>query len=308
MRDRIIITGGTGFIGTALTRHLYAAGYDVAVVTRDAAKAIDMFEGRVSAGSWNGTGYTNWEHFLDGSLAVINLAGENIGGRWSAARKQRILDSRIAAGQTVTEAVAKVARKPKIVIQASAVGYYGSTGSRPVSESEPSGEGFLAGVCRQWEHSTAQVEEMGVRRIIIRSGLVLGPGGILPLLAKTFRYHLGGPPGGGEQMVSWIHLEDEIRAIRFLLENERAAGPYNLTSPGAVHMRTFCEELGRVLGKPSWLKLPKGLLRAALGEMADELILTSQNIVPRGLLDLGFDFSYPDIASAMAEAVARVEK
>lgn len=305
MRKRIIITGGTGFIGAALTRALHSAGYDVVVVTRNTAKAIDMFEGRVSAASWDGTGSTNWEHFLDGSLAVINLAGENIGGRWTPPRKRRILESRIHAGNAVTSAVRKVARKPELVIQASAVGYYGSTGSRPVSETEPSGAGFLADVCRQWEHSTKSVESMGIRRVIIRSGLVLGHGGVLPLLAKPFEYYLGGVPGSGNQMVSWIHHQDEVRAIQFLLENEQAAGPFNLTSPGAVSMRAFCEELGRVLAKPARLRAPKGLLRAALGEMADELILTSQNVVPGRLTELGFTFNFPDIALALADILGQ---
>lgn len=301
MRERIIITGGTGFVGSALTRHLYAAGYDVVVVTRNAARVIDMFEGKVSAASWNGSGFNNWQHFIDGALAVINLAGEDIGGRWTSARKQRILNSRVFAGQTVTEAVSKVARKPKVVIQASAVGYYGNTGARPVDESEPSGDSFLAKVCRQWEHSTQPVEEFGIRRVIIRSGLVLGQGGILPQLAKPFLYYLGGAPGGGEQMVSWIHLEDEIRAIQFLLENEQADGAFNLTAPGAVRMKAFCDELGRLLGKPSWLHVPKGVLRVALGEMAEELILASQNVVPGKLKELGFDFRFTDVAAALSE-------
>jgi len=306
MRERIIITGGTGFIGSALTRHLYAAGYDVVVVTRNAAKVIDMFEGRVSAASWNGSGFTNWEHFVDGSLAVINLAGESIaGGRWTTPRKRLIMDSRVFAGRTVTEAVAKVARKPKVVIQASAIGYYGSTGLRPVSESEASGAGFLADVCRQWEGSSESVERHGVRRVIIRSGLVLGQGGVLPQLVKPFRYHLGGPPAGGRQMVSWIHLEDEIRAIRFLIENEQAQGPFNLTSPNAVHMHALYTELGRILGKSPWLKLPKGLLRWALGEMADELLLTSQNVLPRRLTELGFTYNFPDIVTALADILVQ---
>ncbi len=302
MRKRIIITGGTGFIGSTLTRRLYAAGYEVVVVARDAARVIDMFEGKVSAASWKGTGFTNWEHFIDGALAVINLAGENIGGgRWTSARKQRILNSRIMAGQTVAEAVAKVSRKPKVVIQASAVGYYGNTGARPVSESEPSGESFLAKVCRQWEHSSQSVEELGVRRVVIRSGLVLGQGGVLPRMIKPFHYYLGGAPGGGEQMVSWVHLEDEVRAIQFLLENEQAVGAFNLTAPHAVRMKAFCDELGRILGKPSWLNVPKGVLRAALGEMADELILVSQNVVPGKLTELGFDFRFPDVSAALAD-------
>jgi uncharacterized protein (TIGR01777 family) len=306
MRERIIITGGTGFVGSALTRHLYAAGYDVVVVARNAAKVIDMFEGKVSAASWNGMGFTNWEHFIDGALAVINLAGENIGGgRWTSTRKQRILDSRVLAGQTVAEAVAKVARKPKVVIQASAVGYYGNTGARPVDESEPSGEGFLAKVCRHWEHSSQSVEDLGVRRVIIRSGLVLGQGGILPKMAKPFLYYLGGAPGGGEQMISWVHLEDEVRAIQFLLENEQAVGAFNITAPNAVRMKTFYAELGRMLGKPSWLNVPKGLLRAALGEMADELVLVSQNVVPGKLTELGFNFHFPDVTAALTEILGQ---
>ena len=294
---RVFIAGGSGFIGTALCRALIRSGHSPVVLTRGTPRALPP---GVSAVGWNGRDGEGWAHLLERDSAVVNLAGENIAaGRWTPERKERILRSRLAAGQAVAEAVARAPEAPRVLVQASAVGWYGPRGPELLDESAASGQGFLAEVCRRWEESSAAVEAGGTRRCVLRTGLVLGPGGALTRMLPPFRFFLGGPLGDGRQGVSWIHLDDEAQAIRFLIENEDCSGPYNLTAPDPVDSRTFAKALGRALGRPSWLPAPGAALRLLLGEMASEVLLSGQFVRPTRLLAAGYRFLRPDLDGAL---------
>lgn len=305
-RGLVIISGATGFIGRALLQDLSENGYDIAVLTRDREKARAQFGDGAIIAEWDGKTSRGWLELASRSNAIINLAGENIGaGRWTEQRKQHIVQSRIDAGKAVTEAVQKASVKPKTVIQASAVGYYGPKEDESLDESSPPGAGFLAETVRRWELSTREVEDSGVRRIVIRSGLVLGKdGGTLPRFFIPFRFFIGGPLGTGKQWFPWIHWKDEIAAIRFLLEREDARGVFNLVSPCSVTMKEFARTLGRELKRPSWFPVPAFLLRLLFGEMAEEMLLSSQRVLPAALLKAGHTFQYPEIESALRDILA----
>lgn len=305
---RIVVTGASGFIGRALAGELAGAGHAVVGLTRRPdADAGEARPGSVAWAAWDGRTADGWGPLVDGALAVVNLAGDNLAeGRWTRAKKDRIRRSRTDAGAAVVEAVRAAAAKPRVVIQASAVGAYGPSGDEPLDEAAPYGTGFLAGVVRDWEASTAPVEAMGVRRVVVRSGLVLGTGGgVWPRLVLPFRFFAGGPLGRGRQGFSWITLEDEVRAIRFLIDRGDLAGTFNLTAPGPVRQRDFCREMGRALGRPCGLPVPGFVLRPLFGEKARETLLTGQFVRPARLLAAGFEFRYPDAASAVASLVRR---
>ncbi len=299
----VIISGATGFIGRPLALCLAQAGYQVVVLTRNPSRATGLFGEGVRAAGWDGRTSGGWLDRASGACAIINLAGENIGaGRWTPKRKETIVRSRLDAGQAIVDAIRQARAKPKVLIQASAVGHYGPRGDEELDESAPAGEGFLAGVTREWEDSTAAAENFGVRRVVIRSGLVLGSdGGALPRILKPFRLFAGGPLGSGRQWLSWIHRRDEVAAIRYLLEREDLAGTFNLTAPQPLTMDEFARTLGRVMGRPAVFRIPAVLLRLLFGEMAEETILAGQRVLPLALLEAGFKFQYPDLESALQE-------
>ncbi len=301
---RVIITGGTGLIGRALAAELVAAGYELVVLSRNPRQAYRLPPGsRVDA--WDGQTARGWGVLADGAFGIVNLAGENLaGGRWTDARKERIRRSRLDAGRAVVEAVRAAERKPAVVVQASGIGYYGPCGDEEVTEDSPPGSDFLGQLALEWETSTAPVEVMGVRQVVIRTGVVLSrEGGALPRLALPFRFFLGGPLGNGRQWLPWIHIADEARAIRFLLEKEGARGPYNLAAPQPVTNRELARALGRVLRRPAWLPVPAPALRLLLGEMS-AILLTGQRAVPKRLLEEGFSFQFPEAGSALQNLLA----
>lgn len=307
---RVIITGGTGLIGRALSADLSAASHEVVLLSRGP-EAVAGLAGNVRAEKWDGRTADGWANLADGAGAIVNLAGANISGdgllptRWNAARKRLIRESRLNAGRAVVEAVEQLSRKPGVVIQASGVGFYGPRSDEPVTEDTAPGQDFLAVfAASEWEPSTAPVEAMGVRRAIIRTGVVLSKaGGALRPMLLQHRLFAGGPMGSGKQWLSWIHIEDEVRAIRFLIENPAASGAYNLVAPQAVTNAEFSSALGHVLHRPSWLPLPGAIMRVAFGEVSD-LLLTGQRVLPKRLLDQGFQFRSPEIEPALREAVA----
>jgi len=296
---RIVITGGAGLIGRALAAELTASGYEVAILSRNPQR-VGGLPPDVRLEKWDGRTAQGWGYLADGAWAIVNLAGESLaGGRWTAARKERIRQSRLSAGQAVVEAVRAAARKPAVVVQASGVGCYGPHGDEEVTEEAPSGADFLGRLAAEWEASTAPVEALDVRRVVIRSGVVLSlEGGALPRLALPFRFFLGGPLGSGRQWTPWIHMADEVGAIRFLLEREEARGPYNLAAPSPVTNRELARALGRVLRRPAWLPVPALALQALLGEMS-AVLLTGQRAVPKRLLEAGFVFRFPEIEAAL---------
>lgn len=296
---RAIIAGGTGFIGRALVRELKEHGWEIVVLSRRPGKVAAVFDSGVIGMPWDNG---DWPDMLGPDTAVVNLAGEEIAGRrWTKARKQRILDSRVQAGKDIVRAVKKAGVAPGVLIQGSAVGYYGPCGNTKVNEYAESGSGFLAEVTRQWEASSTELERLGTRRCLIRTGVVLGDGGALKRMLPPFRFFLGGPPGSGFQGVSWIHMADQVRAIRFLMENPEANGPYNLSAPNPVNFRKFAQTLGLVLNRPGKTPVPPFALRLLFGEMADEVLLSGQLALPERLQKAGFEFRFPDLEGALRD-------
>ena len=303
---RVLITGGTGLIGRPLSAALVADGHDVTVLTRDPQKVKDMPAG-VKLAAWDGQSAHGWGELADGAGAIINLAGENLsGGRWTKEMKQKIRQSRTRAGKAVMEAIAAAAVKPKVLVQSSAVGYYGTaTGDKPLTETDAAGNDFLAKVCFDWEHSTAGASRLGVRRPVLRTGVVLAnEGGAFPKLLLPFKFFAGGPLGSGKQWLPWIHIEDEVRAIQFALTNEAADGPINLAAPNPVTNSEIAKKLGEILGRPSFLPAPGFALQTVLGEMS-VLVLEGQRAVPGKLQALGFQFKYPTIEPALRQLLAK---
>jgi uncharacterized protein len=298
---RVIILGGTGFIGKALGDELLEGGHAVVALARNPEGSKDFLGGRVVIAPWDGRSAKGWLNYAGGDYAIVNLAGENLSaGRWTEEKKNRILSSRLNAGRAVVEAVSEAQQKPRVVIQSSAIGFYGSRRDEKLDESFPPGRGFLPEVCLQWEASTARVEAQGVRRAVIRTAVVLGKGGgALSRLLLPFRLFLGGPLGSGNHWFSWIHLQDEVRAIRFLLEQEGLKGVFNLSSPTPVRQKEFSRALGKALHRPSWLPTPSFTLRLLLGEMAEETILASQRVLPEKLQQAGFSFAFSNLGSAL---------
>ncbi len=307
---RVIITGGSGTLGQALMADLTADQHEVIILSRNPARVRDL-PSHARAEKWDGRTAQGWGHLADGADAIVNLAGESIAGgdnvfavlagRWTPARKRAILQSRLDVGRAVVEAVQAAKAKPRVVVQASAVGYYGDRGDDELTEAEPAGKGFQAEVPVQWEKSTEPVEAMGVRRVVIRSAVVLGREGVLQLITLPYRLFVGGPLGSGRQWFPWIHEADEIGAIRFLIENDSARGVYNLAAPQAVRFGDFGRTLGRVIGRPHWLPTPAFALRLALGGVADGLLLGSQRQVPERLKQAGYRFKYPEVETALKE-------
>jgi uncharacterized protein (TIGR01777 family) len=306
-RGRVLIAGATGFIGRALVEDLSRDGYDVIVLTRNPGKGLALFGSTARPVAWDGRTEAGWRGLADGSLAIINLAGDNLAaGRWTAAKKALILNSRTDVGTAVVQAVTSAGLRPKVVVQASAVGAYGSRGDETLDELSPPGDGFLAEVVRAWEDSTREVELLGIRRVVVRSGLVLGNGGgVFPRLRAPFRLFVGGPLGRGRQWFSWIHLADEVRAIRFLLEREDLAGIFNLTSPSPLREKEFCRALGAAMRRPCWLPVPALVLKLLFGEKARETLLAGQRALPQRLAAAGFEFRFPEVQTAIEDLLCR---
>jgi uncharacterized protein (TIGR01777 family) len=296
---RVIIAGGTGLIGRALAADFARDGHSVVVLSRSPERAA-LPEG-VTAAGWDARSADGWGRLVEGSDAIVNLAGESLVGRWTKAKRRRIRQSRLLAGAAVVEAVRAATSGPGVLIQASATGYYGACGSEVLTESAPAGTDWLARVAVEWEASTAPLEATGVRRAVIRTGTVLArQGGALPLLALPFRFFVGGPLGTGRQWTPWIHVSDEVRAIRFLIEQEGSSGPFNLTAPNPLTNAELARELGEALDRPSWVSVPAFVLRAVLGEMST-VVLDGQRAVPSRLLQQGFAFRFRRAAEALGD-------
>jgi hypothetical protein len=303
MAKTVIVSGATGFIGTVLCRELAARGYDIVVLSRNTERGATHLGSRVKVIGWDARRAAGWAEHADGAQGIINLSGENIAaGRWTRARKEKILQSRLAAGRAIVDALGQVSTKPRVVIQASGIGYYGNRGDELLDENSSSGTGFLADVARDWERSTAQVEDMGISHVIIRTGIVLGTdGGFLSRVLLPFRRFMGGHMGSGRQWLSWIHIKDEVEALCFLLEKPDLHGPFNLCSPNPLVARDFFRALGKTMGRPSWLAVPGFALRILFGQMAEELILSGQRALPKRLLEAGFTFRYPEAEMALRD-------
>jgi uncharacterized protein (TIGR01777 family) len=300
---RVIITGGTGLIGRALTDSLVSDGHEVIILSRSPERATGLPSG-ARAVRWDARTAEGWGHLADGADVIVNLVGQTIGSwPWTAERKRRIRDSRVHGGQAVVQAVEEAEAKPRVLIQASGISYYGDRGDEMVAEDTAPGDSFLAHVAIEWEDGVSPVESMGVRRASLRSALVLSlEGGAFPLMLLPFRFFVGGTLGSGRQWLPWVHVVDEVRAIRFLIDHERAAGPFNVSAPGVLTHAEFAKVAARVLRRPALMRVPEFVLRPILGEMS-MLLLEGQRAVPQRLTELGFEFRFPDMESALRDLV-----
>jgi uncharacterized protein len=306
----VIITGGTGFIGQALTQDLVRDGHQVTILSRSPGSAAGLAGGGVQFRKWDAQTAQGWQDAVESADVIINFAGETIGGerflpdRWTSKKKKHIRSSRLNAGRAVTEAIAAANRKPKLLVQASAIGYYGPRDDdTKLSEDAPAGNDFLASIGQEWEAATQAAEALGVRRVIARTGLILATEtGPLPRLLPFFKAFVGGPFGSGRQWWSWIHLQDEIRALRFLMDNETASGPFNLVAPQPVTNREFSKTLGQVLHRPSLIPVPGLAVKLLVGEVAT-IVLDGQRVVPTRLQEMGFTFNYPSLDAALKDVL-----
>ena len=294
----VLIVGGTGFIGSALTQSLLADKHRVFLLTRNPQSAQIPFG--VQIVEWDGRTCESWLDVFSQVDAVVNLAGATIGQPlWTAKRKAILLHSRVDAGLAIRQAFELAPEKPGVLIQASGVGYYGPHGVEPLNEETPPGRDFLASLAVEWEASTKNVEKLGVRRVIIRSAIVLGHQGILPLMALPVRLFAGGPIGSGQQGVSWIHIDDEVRAIRFLLANDKMHGAYNLAAPNPLSNADFMRFMAKALYRPYWLRAP-AIAFQMLGEMST-LFLDGQFVIPQRLVNHGFNFNMESAFDALKD-------
>ena len=295
----VVIAGGTGLLGTALVEAFSLDGHRVVVLTRHPTREHEV--------RWSpGQNDSSWARMLSGATAVINLAGTSIaGGRWTAARKAAIRESRTQATSALVRAIADAAQPPATFISSSAVGYYGVRGDEPATETTPPGSDFLAEICRDWEAIASQAANRS-RVVLLRSGVVFArEGGALPQLSLPFKLFAGGPAGSGRQVVSWIHVHDWVAMVKWAFATTTIAGPLNVTAPAPVTNEELSRTIGRVLGRPSWLKAPSFALRLVLGEMADALVLGGQRVIPEVARRHGFVFRYPTVESALKEIYDR---
>ena len=290
---RVLVTGGTGLVGRPACDALRAAGHAVTIVSRE--------PGRVPA---RAIGWDGLRTAIPETDAIVNLAGESIaGGRWTAARKAAIRSSRIEATRALVDAAAAASPRPKILVNASAVGYYGPHGDEPLDETAAAGPDFLARVCVEWEAEARRAEALGVRVVVVRLGVVLAPdGGALSAMLLPFRAGLGGPIGGGRQWISWVHRDDVVGLLREAVGNTEYAGPVNATSPNPVTNRDFARALGRALHRPTVLPVPGIGLRLLMGEMAT-MLLTGQRVLPKVAERLGYAWQQPELPEALERCV-----
>ncbi len=298
---KVIVTGGSGLIGRALVASLAADGHQATVLSRSPSRVRGLPEG-VQVAGWDASSAEALTPLLSGADAVVHLAGAGIAdGRWTAERKRLIRDSRVESSAAVAAAIAAAEPRPGVLLQGSAVGFYGSRGDEELTEESASGDDFLAAICRDWEAASASVEEVGVRRALLRTGVVLArDGGALAKMLLPFRLFAGGPAGSGRQYMPWIHLADEVGAIRFLLDNPEAGGPFNLTAPEPLTNKEFSRVLGKVLRRPSFMPAPAFALKLALGEMS-KIVLEGQRALPRRLEEMGYTFQFRSLESALRD-------
>ena len=294
---RIAIAGGTGFIGEPLARSL-ARDNDVAILTRDPSRV------RVGRGiAWNPPDQDVWADVVSAADVVINLAGENIGQRWTSARKERMVASRIDSTNALIEAMKSAPPRRRTFISASAIGYYGSRGDEVLDETSSRGDGFLADLVAKWEAAAQQAEEIA-RLVIIRFGVVLDPhGGALAKMLPPFRFGLGGPIGNGKQWMSWIDRDDVVRMIEWAIAHDDARGVYNAVAPEPATNRDFTRELGRALHRPAFIPVPAFVLKLMFGEMAEGTVLPSQRVLSARAAAAGFTFDHPALAEALAHSL-----
>jgi uncharacterized protein len=296
---KLLIAGASGFIGSALVQRLSQRSDSLKLLSRRPRSPVRASNQEWLV--WEPGVPGGWEESIDGADGVVNLAGEGIAEkRWTERQKELIRSSRIDSTRALVQAIAKAKEKPKFLINASAVGYYGPRGDETLTEESAPGKDYLARVCLAWEAEAKKAQDYGVRVALLRTGIVLGKGkGALAKMVPPFKFFVGGRLGSGKQWMPWIHIEDEIGLLFFLIENASAQGSFNATAPNPVTMEEFCKVLGKVLNRPSWAPVPASLLTLLLGEMAD-LVLAGQKALPQAAQKLGYEFRYPNLAGALA--------
>ena len=296
---KIVVAGGSGFLGRPLVARLSSAGHEVIVLSR---AGVGVGGSRTRTVAWQPDGAAgSWADAIDGAGAVVNLAGEGISDRrWTKARKTWLEQSRLLSTRSLVAAIARAAERPPVLISASGVGYYGDTGDRIVTESDPPGRDFLANLCVAWEAEARKAEALGCRVALLRTGVVLARhGGALKKLVPPFLMCAGGPIASGRQFLPWIHLDDYLALTEWLIEHAGASGPFNAAAPNPVTSRDFAKALGRAMHRPSSLPMPRVALRLLIGEMADVALVAGQRVVPSRALADGFVFRCPEIDGAM---------
>lgn len=297
---KILIAGSSGLIGTALQNSLAAEGHDIFLLSR----SVSFPQGKKIP--WDPQRGQLDPALVEGFDGIINLAGENVSQRWTSARKKMILESRTAATSLLASTLSKLAHPPKVLINASAIGYYGNRGNELLDEASASGSGFLAQVCRSWESSAQQAKINETRIVLMRFGVVLSPeGGALKKMLLPFKLGLGGRIGSGNQYVSWIAIDDLVKAISFCLNNVQIEGPINVTSPEPVTNAQLTEILGKQLDRPTFMSMPSFFVKLILGEMGEEMLLSSSRVIPKKLLEQGFTFQYPELKNALSILLKR---
>lgn len=298
---KVLIAGATGLVGTALKRSFGKKGIDSTDLVRTSPNIeLPEVEWHPNRGEIDAPA-------LEGFDAVINLAGENVAaGRWTEEKKKRIRDSRIQGTQLLSETMAKLSRPPRVFLCASATGFYGDRGDEILDEDSAAGKGFLAGVCREWEEATWAASNAGVRVVNLRFGPIFsGEGGMLSKLLTPFRLGVGGKVGSGKQYISWIAMDDVVGAINFALEHEALRGPVNVVAPNAATNLEFTKTLGKVISRPTFFTVPEFAARLAFGEMADEMLLASQRVEPKRLIEAKYQFRYPVLEGALRHVLGK---
>jgi uncharacterized protein len=298
---KVVITGATGFVGTRLVKRLLTEGHQVVVLTRDVNRALKFSGENTTIVAYTPTTSGEWQSAIAGCDGVVNLAGEPIAEqRWTPALKQTLIDSRQLTTQKLVEAIAQANPRPTVLVNASAIGFYGTSETATFDETSPAGNDFLAEICQAWEAAADQVKESGTRLVILRLGVVLGMGGALGKMLTPFKLFAGGPLGSGKQWFSWIHREDLVNLIMRSLTDNTWSGIFNATAPNPVHMVDLCAALGQVMNRPSWLPVPAFALETLLGDGA-KVVLEGQQVLPQRALAQGFQFQYPEVKAALTE-------
>ncbi|NMG05411.1 TIGR01777 family oxidoreductase [Brasilonema sp. UFV-L1] len=304
---KIAIAGATGFVGSRLVERLHGEGMKVLVLTRNTTYAQKVFPPtafpnvEIVAYTPNTSG--SWQSAISSCDGVVNLAGEPIGeGRWTTERKQEILNSRKFVTQNIVDAIINANPKPSVLVNASAIGYYGTSETATYDETSSSGNDFLAQVCQAWEAEATRVTDAGVRLVILRFGIVLGLGGALGKMITPFKLFAGGPIGSGRQWFSWIHVDDVVNLILQALTKTQMQGVYNATAPYPVRMAQLSQAMGKVMNRPSWLPVPAFAIEALLGDGA-MVVLEGQQVLPKRTLESGFEYKYPNLEPALAQIV-----
>ncbi len=304
---KIAITGSTGFVGSQLVKKLIAQGHSLLLLVRSPAKIRGLLTAeqlaQVEIVPYQATESGDWQAKITDCEAVINLAGSPIAERWTPEYKQTILKTRQLGTQRLVEAIAASSSRPKVFINASAIGFYGASETATFDEQSPAGQDFLANVCQQWEGAAQKVTELGVRLVILRLGIVLGNGGALAKMIPPFKLFAGGPLGTGRQWFSWIDRDDLVALILFALEQESMQGTFNATAPQPVRMTELCHVLGELLHRPSWLPVPDFALELLLGEAA-KVVLEGQQVLPKATQNAGFNFVYPEIHTSLRKILS----